>query len=136
MHARPAAIVNGAPAGRHVPTATILPIRPDGAGAMEMTDGPASLASAMLSRAEASAERLGHMVETQGDIAVLAWQSMASLATPFGAFDLWATVARRSVEANMVLAEALTGVGASLLKAGIDPFRITGRARGGRSEAA
>jgi hypothetical protein len=105
-------------------TAVIIPLRRPGAEPQAMADRLPVRTSlpAPWQRVEVSAERLGDLVASQGDVALLAWRSMANLATPLGAFDLWVTVARRSVEAHMVLAEAMTGVGTSLLKAGIDPF--------------
>jgi hypothetical protein len=105
-------------------TAVIIPLRRPGAELPAMANDRPVVTPLPVAwrRIESSAERLGDLVASQSDIALLTWRNVANLATPLGAFDLWVTVARRSVEANMVLAEAMTGVGTSLLKAGIDPF--------------
>jgi hypothetical protein len=119
-------------------TAVIIPWRRRGAEPQAMAnDHPVvTPRPAAWRKIESSAERLGDLVTSQRDIALLAWRNVANLATPLGAFDLWVTVARRTVEANMVLAEAMTGVGTSLLKAGIDPFHRVPSTFGRNSDAA
>jgi hypothetical protein len=64
-------------------------------------------------------ERWAH---TQSEIAMLAWGGFAKLASPTGALELWTSTTRRSVEAGMVLAEAMAQVGGSLFRASLDPF--------------
>jgi hypothetical protein len=86
---------------------------------------------AALTGAQQPVKDLDRWVQTQGEIAMLAWQEMARATTPLGAIDLWTSMTRRSVEASLVLAEAMAGIGASLFRAGLDPFHraVTANAR-------
>jgi hypothetical protein len=86
---------------------------------------------AALTHAGKPTQDLDRWVQAHGEIAILAWQSLARATTPASLFDLWATTTRKSVEASMVFAQAMSGIGASMFRVGLEPYHraVTANAR-------
>ncbi|MFO1068986.1 MAG: hypothetical protein U1E14_10750 [Geminicoccaceae bacterium] len=61
-------------------------------------------------------------IEANGELAALTVRQIGALTSPANAIELWSNVARRSMEAGMMLALAFTGAGASLVRAGLEPL--------------
>lgn len=64
-------------------------------------------------------------LRTQGEIALAAWTEASRLTLTPRSFGLWLTLTQRSVESSTVLAQAVAGVGAAVVRAGLDPFHRT-----------
>jgi hypothetical protein len=86
---------------------------------------------AALTHAGKPTRDLDRWIQTQGEIAILAWQSLARATTPASVLDLWATATRKSFEASMVFTEAMSGIGASMFRVGLEPYHraVTANAR-------
>jgi hypothetical protein len=77
---------------------------------------------ASFARAQVPVAAIDRWLRTQGEIAMAAWTEASRLTLTPRSFGLWLTLTQRSVESSAVLAQAVAGVGAAVVRAGLDPF--------------
>ncbi len=77
---------------------------------------------ASLARAQVPVAAIDRWLRTQSEIAFAAWTEASRFTLTPRSLGLWLTLTQRSVESSAVFAQAVAGVGAAVVRAGLDPF--------------